>query len=1160
MIIDRQLYDSIPEAVLIYAPDGSIIYSNPVATDQYNKGIRYTEINSELQQCRELLKPIALYHTFTDANGSSLYCKVHLRPVTDGVLLMATEMTGCKKQEVIERITNFHKAILDNTTENIVLISCDHKVLCYNKQIQQELFRYFGVNITAGDDYRDFVIDSHQSLYLESFDKALKGEVVSVESETTQGDLSIWFHYRVNPVYASDGSVLGVALTATNIDVRKRKELALLESERTVRAQAETIASRGRYFQSLIETSSDAIVLLNMEGRVTYQTPSTQKILGYSLDDMQTIDGIELIHIDDRIRDGEAFAQLVQEPGQVLKRRHRVKHKEGHYIWISATYRNLLQDPDIHSIVMNYADISDKVAFEGRLEKANRELTVLNNINDVIIRERDERSLYKAICDCITASGGYRLAWICFRPGEDVADKTVRSIEASGEVTYLEDIRIDLNDPELAKGPTGTVLNTGTTVVTNNVTKVASYRPWLLKAQRHGIAASIVLPLNFGNGQVGAINIYSERVDAFDEHEAMVLERVARNISVAVYNLRTEQEKHRTKRLLKERVKELTTIYKLNSILQDEHLPADVIFSNIVNLLPSGWQYPEICVARISFDGKEYLSPGYVPVAIKQVALFALVDGREGMIEVGYTEETQHEYEGPFFKEERDLIDTVAETIQVYFNKAQQHKAIMLSESYLRSSFQYAAIGKAMTSLDGRFFKVNSALCSMVGYTEDELLNMTYRQLTFPEDHDNDTVNVQQILDGSKQYYRVEKRYIHKDGSIIWVNLNTTLIRDQENRPQYFISQIENINERKRAEASLIRSEANLHTIFDSTEVGYLLLDKHYDIVAYNHAFYTGFAAERGLHPKVDANYITLLPDNRRASALSHFDQVMTTQKPIEYEMQFNTSDDSNYYNVCVVPVVNNNECIGICVSAINITVRKRQELERQEMINDLLQKNNDLQQFAYIVSHNIRGPLSTILGLNNIVDETLPLADQQFYFDGIRQSSEKLDMVIRDLNLILQLKRGVAVQKEKVFLKDVLADVLGELLPAGAEHKAIVSTDFSEVTSVNTVGRYLKNVIYNLVSNSIKFARTGVAPEVKISARKAGDMIVISCSDNGLGIDLDKYRSRLFMLYQRFHFHVEGKGFGLFITKTQVEAMNGKIEVESKPGEGSTFYVYLPA
>lgn len=156
--------------------------------------------------------------------------------------------------------------------------------------------------------------------------------------------------------------------------------------KRLVEAKTHALAASEKYFRSLIEKSSDAIVLLDSAGKVLYQSPSTEQITGYTLEESQAVDGAELIHPDDREADIAMFKALVQTPGAVVARTHRFKHKNGNYIWIEGTYSNLLNDENVKAIVYNYHDITRRVAFEQKVDKVRREKeTVLNRINDSVV-------------------------------------------------------------------------------------------------------------------------------------------------------------------------------------------------------------------------------------------------------------------------------------------------------------------------------------------------------------------------------------------------------------------------------------------------------------------------------------------------------------------------------------------------------------------------------------------------------------------------------------------------------------------------------------------------------------------------------------------------------------------------------------------------------
>lgn len=266
-----------------------------------------------------------------------------------------------------------------------------------------------------------------------------------------------------------------------------------------------------------------------------------------------------------------------------------------------------------------------------------------------------------------------------------------------------------------------------------------------------------------------------------------------------IIDVKTAQANKANKEL-QERIKELTTIYKVNQILQQEHVNTDILLQEIVEVLPPGWQYPDICQARVLFDGKEYKTQGYRDSLFKQIADFGLLDGRKGSVEVVYTENRSPQVDNVFLEEERSLIKTIAEAIEVYFDEDVQQSEFAKSENRFRGAFEDSAIGMGITSIEensmGRWIKVNRSLCEMLGYTEDELLSLTFMQVTHPDDLARDLAAQAETLQGGTGTYRIEKRYIHKDGSIVWINLNVSLIKDKDKQPLYLVAQIENITEK----------------------------------------------------------------------------------------------------------------------------------------------------------------------------------------------------------------------------------------------------------------------------------------------------------------------------------------------------------------------------
>nr|WP_225986600.1 PAS domain S-box protein [Rufibacter sp. LB8] len=244
-----------------------------------------------------------------------------------------------------------------------------------------------------------------------------------------------------------------------------------------------------------------------------------------------------------------------------------------------------------------------------------------------------------------------------------------------------------------------------------------------------------------------------------------------------------------------------------------------------------------------------------------------------------------------------------------------------------------------------------------------------------------------------------------------------------------------------------------------------------------------------------------------------------------------------------------------------DITLRKENEQRQLEMTKDLYLQNRDLQQFTYIVSHNLRAPVANAMGLADLLTK---IDKDSVNFDvslaNLKKSVFKLDTVLRDLNMILSIRDNREVlEKETVDLADVCKQALLNYEEALAQCQGQVEYDIQPGISLYANRAYLYSIFYNLFSNAIKYRQE--SEQLKIKIRVFGTTehgTVITFSDNGTGFDMKKAGPDVFRLYKRFHRNKKGRGIGLFLVKTHVETMNGRIEVSSSPNKGAHFIIYL--
>ncbi|GAB3169376.1 PAS domain S-box protein [Telluribacter humicola] len=252
--------------------------------------------------------------------------------------------------------------------------------------------------------------------------------------------------------------------------------------------------------------------------------------------------------------------------------------------------------------------------------------------------------------------------------------------------------------------------------------------------------------------------------------------------------------------------------------------------------------------------------------------------------------------------------------------------------------------------------------------------------------------------------------------------------------------------------------------------------------------------------------------------------------------------------NLCDDPAVG-----GIVANSRDVTERVVQMQEREKLIEELTQTNRDLKQFSYITSHNFRAPLSNLLGLLSLMEEDKvedPLLQEILI--GFRKSTYTLNDTINDLIKVLIIKDQPAMGREPLQVADQFDKIVNQLSVQLEEVHADLKTNFEEAPIVQFNRTYLESIFLNLLTNAIKYRSSSRLLEVRVSTQLVDGWVVLRFEDNGMGIDLERYKDRLFGLYQRFHDRPDSKGLGLYLVKSQMEALGGSIEMESEVNKGT--------
>ncbi len=513
-------------------------------------------------------------------------------------------------------------------------------------------------------------------------------------------------------------------------------------------------------------------------------------------------------------------------------------------------------------------------------------------------------------------------------------------------------------------------------------------------------------------------------------------------------------------------------------------------------------------------------------------------------------------------------------TMQDIEKEKAKEMQLRISEDRFRGAFEHSANGMTLVNLEGRFFQVNKSLCKLVGYTEEELLRLTFQDITHPDDLSIDLQLLQELTEGVRDSYQLEKRYFHKSGRIVWILLSVSIVRSDSGEPIYYVAQINDITQEKQAKNKLQKSLSKLQGIQDaSTQVSIIETNVKGIIKTFNR----GAENLLGYHHKEVINKATPLLFYNIDEVIQQRNKIVKkTHKPISnFEALINEAkkgraevsqwsykhkDGITLPALVTVTSIRNqhNRIVGYLFIASNITQLKKAQKEVQDLLDVTQQQNQRLLNFAHIVSHNLRSHSTNIAMLLSIMGDKEPCATQNDYFPLLEKAAESLQETMGHLNEVVAMNREVKENLRHLnlnqYIEKTLVDIQASLLEAECEIKNETNTDLS----IQAVPAYLESILLNFLTNAVKYRSPERRLVISLQAEVEEEHLVLSIKDNGLGIDLKKYGAKLFGMYKTFHVHKDARGIGLFITKNQIEVMGGKIDVESEVDKGTTFKIYF--
>lgn len=895
-----------------------------------------------------------------------------------------------------------------------------------------------------------------------------------------------WVTFILGGLVALLGSILVYNISSKPFELKK------IISEIT-----QELANQEKRYRTLIETSTDAIVLLDKSGKVPYQTPSVERIIGYSFEDMQNMDNDSLVHPDSQDRENNSYNELLQIPGGELKITYQVKHKLGHYIWIEGTLLNLLHDQVIRAIVLTYSDITERKSAEQEIRKRESQLSAFFENIDGAAALLDTEKKY-----------------VLFNKRFIYDHKLL-----TNQYPYVGQLVYDLFPEELQKERFKLLDN----VLKGNKEMIEV--DYVRDGKRIFYMTSFIPVMT--DGKVTGISTFS--LDLTKSKEAEM--RVSESEEKFRMSFMTSQDAFYIGTLDGKIIDANDSFYTMYGYNKEETIGKTTLD---LNLYASAEDRNKL-IAELKANGhvKDFETKGkrkngevfFISMTInlwevnnEQIAMAVMRDI------------TEHKRSEALIKEQAETFSAIIENaIESIFLLSPDLKVL-----------QYNKPGKERLYL-------NRGKEIYIGADFKEFLYIGSENVFMPMFDD--------ALAG--KYSERESFQTGSDGKIFWLRTRMYPVYDNKQKIIGITVLGENITNRKNVEIELGHSEERNRALIENISDTVILMNEKLEVIYQSPSFVrtAGFTLEE-MNGKSVLEQIH--PDDLGNASDVIKLAIASPGVPLPSQMRI-LHKHGHYIWIegTIINLLQNESVKAFVVNYRDVSERKKAEVERDKFLTDLTHRYNELMQFNYIVSHNLRAPLANVIGLTHLfgLEEEIEAKEKTLGF--IKDSALRMDQVIYDLTNILAMSTPINENKEIINLKKIIETITATLQPQINEAQVLINVSISaELNSFMSIKSYIESILYNLINNAIKYRSPDRRGVIFIEAMKTENEIIIKVKDNGMGINLQKYQKKVFGLYSRFTSEKEGKGLGLYMTKLQVDALGGRIEIDSTEDLGTIFTI----
>lgn len=485
------------------------------------------------------------------------------------------------------------------------------------------------------------------------------------------------------------------------------------------------------------------------------------------------------------------------------------------------------------------------------------------------------------------------------------------------------------------------------------------------------------------------------------------------------------------------------------------------------------------------------------------------------------------------------------------------------SEQQLRLIFENSTDGFVV--IEQQLLRyISPSYRTFLGFDKVELEHFSANDifaLIHPEDRAKVMQEVATNIANKVTTFTTEFRIKSKDGNYHWREDLANIIYNEQGSYSKYIITSRNIQERKEIEEQLIESEKQLRLITENTSDGVAVIeDGKLTYVSPSYSTLLGYDKNEYKQFLLQDIFKSIHPEDVGKTKQTIYDGLAQKKAEIKYEHRFKGQDGVYHWREDSANVIygEDGHYTKYIVVTRDISARKEAEKEKNRLYKITEKQNEKLINFTHIVSHDIRSHTSNLSMILDLYEEAESAAEQREYFTMLKQSTNKLSDTIFYLNETVAIQSSSKNEKAPLYLKKEIEKALVGINAIIKTNNAEVYIDVPKDIEIIATQSYLESIIFNLLTNAIKYKSPERIPMISIVATKYSEEVQLQISDNGIGIDLEKNREKIFGMYKTFHGNPDAVGLGLFMVKNHIESMGGRIEVESVLGKGTTFNLYF--